>query len=62
MSKININRVKKNKYFTPAIFIVSLDKEISLALESTPPAGPDETVYNSQRDYHTNPLNIDQIV
>jgi hypothetical protein len=38
MNTINSKRV----YTTPQIERVELDNEISLALESTPPIGPDE--------------------
>lgn len=34
---------KKQLYFPPAINIVRLDNEISLALESNPPGGDGET-------------------
>jgi len=37
--------MEKKKYITPAIEIITLDNEISLALESAaPPAGPSETL------------------
>lgn len=32
----------KKTYKTPQIDLIALDSEISLALESNPPAGPDE--------------------
>jgi len=32
----------KQTYIAPQIEIITLDNEISLALESTPPAGPGE--------------------
>ncbi len=32
----------KRKYLTPVISVTQLDNEISLALQSTPPFGPDE--------------------
>jgi len=38
----------KKKYITPVVEEIRLDNAISLALESTPPAGPDETFYNIQ--------------
>lgn len=34
---------KRKRYSTPQIEQILLDNEISLALESAPPAGPDET-------------------
>lgn len=41
--KNNYYRMKRKKYIAPRIEIISLDNEISLALESFPPAGPEET-------------------
>ena len=41
----------KKKYTVPAIEIIFLDNEISLALESNPPLGPDETVNNRQNPF-----------
>ena len=35
--------LEKRTYITPAVECVKLDNEISLALESAPPAGPFET-------------------
>jgi len=38
------NKISKKKYYsTPQIEQILLDNEISLALASTPPEGPDET-------------------
>jgi hypothetical protein len=34
--------MEKKKYSTPEIEQIKLDSQISLALESTPPEGPDE--------------------
>lgn len=34
--------MKKRKYFKPEIVLVQLDSEISLALQSYPPYGPEE--------------------
>lgn len=42
MNTIN-NNENKISYSTPKIECVKLDNEISLALESTAPEGPDET-------------------
>jgi hypothetical protein len=39
---MNIMENKKS-YISPQIELIELDNEISLALESTPPAGPSET-------------------
>jgi hypothetical protein len=35
--------MKRRKYTAPKIEVIDLDKEISLALESTPPFGPEES-------------------
>jgi hypothetical protein len=35
--------MEKKQYTIPAIEIIILDNEISLALESSPPAGPSES-------------------
>ena len=42
LQKTNIMENKKS-YISPQIELIELDNEISLALESTPPAGPSET-------------------
>jgi len=38
--------MKKILYITPVIEVIQLDNEISLSLESLPPQGPEETVFN----------------
>lgn len=48
--------MEKKKYTAPEIEVVLLDSEISLALESLPPTGPDEgfnaiSTLNSQDPY-----------
>jgi hypothetical protein len=48
------NTYKENREYTaPMIERVQLDNEISLALESAPPAGPGETM-NSMPEYFNN--------
>ena len=42
------NTMEKKKYISPRIEIIFLDNEISLALESTPPVGPSETLNSIQ--------------
>ena len=42
-------------YIAPRIEIISLDNEISLALESTPPVGPEE-VYLDTNKQHIDPF------
>jgi hypothetical protein len=41
----------KKQYISPYINVILLDNEISLALESNPPAGPEESFGYS--DMHT---------
>ena len=41
----------KKIYISPLIEIIFLDNEISLALESSPPAGPDETLNTVQNPF-----------
>jgi len=44
--------MEKKKYTSPAIELIKLDNEISLALESTaPPIGPSETLNNFQSPF-----------
>jgi len=42
--------MEKKKYIAPRIEWIQLDNEISLALESYPPAGPDEIVQVLEND------------
>jgi hypothetical protein len=41
----------KKKYIAPRIEWIPLDNEISLALESAPPAGPSETLNSVQSPF-----------
>jgi hypothetical protein len=41
----------KKKYIAPRIEWIPLDNEISLALESNPPIGPDELTYSQQTTF-----------
>jgi hypothetical protein len=43
----------KREYTTPQLEYIKLDNEISLALESTPPEGPDETINNLQNPFRS---------
>ncbi len=54
MEKKMENRMEKKLYNLPQIMKVELDNEISLALESAPPAGPRESLVsdiNSDNPY-----------
>ena len=46
-------KTEKQTYTAPEVAIVKLDNEISLALESAPPAGPNE-VYNTPSHFNAN--------
>jgi hypothetical protein len=48
--------MEKKKYITPAIEIITLDNEISLALASEPPFGPGELVVNSVDQFQNDPF------
>jgi hypothetical protein len=43
--------MEKKKYTAPAIEIIFLDNEISLALESSPPVGPSESFNSVQTPF-----------
>jgi len=43
-------------YNSPEIVCVELDNEISLALESAPPVGPEESYISSPDYYNNDPL------
>ena len=43
--------MEKKQYTAPAIEIIELDNEISLALESAPPVGPSETLNSVQNPF-----------
>lgn len=51
--KISNENLSKKMYIQPKIELVKLDNEISLALESAPPEGPDE-VNNLAPEYFNN--------
>lgn len=53
------NIMEKKKYVKPRIELIFLDNDISLALESTPPAGPLESNNNNQSEFNKNePFNV----
>jgi hypothetical protein len=43
--------MEKKKYRSPEIELIVLDNEISLALESSPPVGPEETLNSIQSPF-----------
>ncbi|MGC9150177.1 MAG: hypothetical protein ACP5F6_00230 [Microbacter sp.] len=47
----------KRIYIAPEIETIQLDHEISLALESTPPNGPDETLNTREHFTPNDPYN-----
>jgi hypothetical protein len=58
MKTIN-NYTEKRIYLKPQIECIALDNEISLALESAPPVGPDETNTDSPAFINNNPFRTD---
>lgn len=42
--------MEKKKYISPVIELIVLDNEISLALASSPPAGPSEAASQQMND------------
>lgn len=48
--------MEKKKYIIPNIEIILLDNEISLALESLPPVGPDELSLLEMEQLQKNPF------
>lgn len=48
--------MEKKQYIAPHIEIISLDNEISLALESSPPLGPGELAESLQNSPFNNLL------
>jgi hypothetical protein len=56
--KITDKMETKKTYTAPIIELVLLDNEISLALESNPPLGPEETSNSLAPElFNNNPLN-----
>ena len=49
--------MEKKTYIAPSIELIMLDNQISLALESSPPVGPEETVnFAIPEHFDFNPL------
>jgi len=51
----------KKKYIAPALEIIFVDNEISLALESSPPDGPGESTMNSENYFKNNPFHTENV-
>jgi hypothetical protein len=49
-------KVEKQIYSRPEIICIELDNDISLAMESTPPFGPDEGYSKVQHRFYNNPF------
>jgi hypothetical protein len=47
---------EKGFYISPDVACVKLDNEISLSLESAPPAGPDEGMNNAPGYFNNDPF------
>lgn len=50
--------IEKRIYTAPQIIQIKLDNEISLALESDPPIGPDESITHVSGCFNNNPFEI----
>lgn len=48
--------INKRKYITPFVVRVKLDNEITLALASSPPEGPEETTLNAPEYFNNDPF------
>jgi hypothetical protein len=48
----------KRIYLNPTIELIKLDNEISLALESSPPAGPKEASLSTPEYFNNDPFKI----
>lgn len=51
--------MKKKTYITPLVSVIELDNVISLALESTPPQGPNEGASLAPDYKNENPFKMD---
>jgi hypothetical protein len=49
--QLALNHQEPDQYIKPHIEIIFLDNEISLALESSPPSGPSETLNSIQSPF-----------
>lgn len=47
---------KKRFYIAPQIELICIDNDISLALQSTPPAGPSEISISNPEKFGYNPM------
>lgn len=56
--KTTENITAKRIYISPEIVCIGLDNEISLVLESSPPAGPDEGYLKIQENFKNNLFKI----
>ncbi len=59
MKTLDISKDKRT-YLPPAIECIGLDNEISLALESAPPAGPDEVLNSTPHFLNNDPFKMNQ--
>lgn len=58
ITSAQIKKGVRGAYTAPRIEIIKLDNEISLALESAPPAGPDEVNNTTPNQLSNNPFKI----
>lgn len=51
--------MEKKKYKAPQVELILIDNEITLILQSTPPAGPDEIGQNASGHFNNDPFKTD---
>lgn len=57
--KLKNTNIENRVYFTPKVEHIKLDNEISLALESTPPEGPGESMNITPEYFYNEPFKND---
>lgn len=53
---MKLQNLNKKEYVSPVIEQVKFDNEISLVLESSPPAGPEEGYLKAPEHFNSNPV------
>lgn len=54
----SLNNAEKREYIAPAILVITLDNEISLQLESTPPVPGDEELSVASEFFNPSPFHM----
>lgn len=56
--KTSLNNIGKREYIVPEIFVITLDNEISLQLESTPPVPGNEELSVASEFFSQSPFHL----